>query len=170
MPVPPLVRSALGVALRRVFPRLLTPERRHVEVAPGGAHRLVAAGVDEVRTEHALPVADECVVAVPFSHPEVGVETVGDGVPGNLPAHPRLQTLDVGLRCARGVYEGGVARIQVGKVGDLVGPEGTAHAGMLRPAVHAGLEESAIDDQLTATLEQVEQARFAVRPLEYIGL
>src|SRR5260370_38759493 len=69
VPVPPFVRSALGVALRRVLPRLLTPERRHVEVAPGGAHRLVAAAVDEVGAEHALAVADECVVAVPLIHP-----------------------------------------------------------------------------------------------------
>src|SRR6266702_2775747 len=68
VPVPPLVRSALGVALRRVFPRLLTSERRHVEIAPGGAHRLVAAAVDEVSAEHALAVADERVVAVPFIH------------------------------------------------------------------------------------------------------
>ena len=53
---------------------------------------------------------------------------------------------------------------------DLVGPERTADAGMLRPAVHAGLEEGAIDDQLTAALEQVEQARFALGPVEHIGL
>src|SRR3981189_2411136 len=59
VPVPPLVRSALGVALRRVLPRLLTPECRHVEVAPGSAHRLVAAAVYEVGAEHALAVADE---------------------------------------------------------------------------------------------------------------
>src|ERR1700704_2472044 len=64
VPVPPLVRSALGVTLRRVLPRLLTPERRHVEVAPGGAHRLVAAAVDEIGAKDALAVADEGVVAV----------------------------------------------------------------------------------------------------------
>src|SRR6202140_4675873 len=78
VPVPPLVRPALGVALRRVLPLLLTPERRHVEVAPNGAHRFVAAAADEVGAEHALAVADECVVAVPFVHPEVGIEAVGD--------------------------------------------------------------------------------------------
>src|SRR5467141_1684848 len=63
VPVPPLVRPVLGVALRRVLPLLLTPERRHVEVAPNGAHRLVAAAVDEVGTKDAIAVADECVVA-----------------------------------------------------------------------------------------------------------
>jgi hypothetical protein len=29
-----------------VLPRLLTAKRRHVEVAPGGPHRLVAAGAE----------------------------------------------------------------------------------------------------------------------------
>src|ERR1700676_1478162 len=137
VPVPPLVRSALGVALRRVLPRLLTPERRHVEVAPGGAHRLIAAAVDEVGSEYALTLADERVVAVPFIHSEVGVEAVGDGNPRDFPAHQRLQPRDVGLRCTRGIHQGRVARVQVCKVGDLVGPQRTANAGMLRPAVHA---------------------------------
>src|SRR5882762_6355428 len=41
---------------------------------------------------------------------------------------------------------------------------------MLRPAVHAGLEEGAVDDQLTAAVEQVEQARFALGPVEHICL
>src|SRR6202043_3548603 len=55
-------------------------------------------------------------------------------------------------------------------MGDLVGPQRTADAGMLRPAVHAGLEEGAVDDQLTAAREQIEQAGFAVGPVEEIGL
>ncbi len=41
---------------------------------------------------------------------------------------------------------------------------------MLRPAVHAGLEEGAVDDQLAAAVEQVDQARFALGPLERVGL
>ena len=41
---------------------------------------------------------------------------------------------------------------------------------MLGPAEHPGLEEGAVDDQLAATLEQVEQAHSAVRPLEFIRL
>ncbi len=61
-------------------------------------------------------------MAVPFIPPEVGVEAVGEGVPGHLPAHPRLQARDVGLRCTRGIHEGRVARVQVGEVGDLIGP------------------------------------------------
>src|SRR3984957_14289738 len=84
VPVPPLVRPALRIALRRVFPLLLTPERGHVEIAPDGAHRLVAAAVDEVGAKHALAVADERVVAVPFLPPDVGVEAVGDGDPGDF--------------------------------------------------------------------------------------
>src|SRR5437868_11497355 len=84
VPVPPLVRPGLWVTFRRVFPLLLTPECGHVEVAPDSAHRLVAAAVDHVSAEHALAVADERVVAVPFIHPEVGVKTVGDAVPGDV--------------------------------------------------------------------------------------
>src|SRR3954447_25630003 len=45
-----------------------------------------------------------------------------------------------------------------------------AAAGMVGPAEHAGLEERAVDDQLTATFEQVEQAHPAVRPVEQIVL
>src|ERR1700712_2964254 len=65
VPVPPFVRPALRITLRRVLPLLLTPERRHVEVAPDRAHRLVAAAVDEVGAEDAIAVADERVVAMP---------------------------------------------------------------------------------------------------------
>src|SRR5580700_11649295 len=46
VPVPPVVRRALRVALGRVLPGFLPPERAHVEVAPGAAHRLVAAVVE----------------------------------------------------------------------------------------------------------------------------
>src|SRR5215207_1158177 len=69
--VPPLVRRGLRVALRRVLPLLLAPERRHVEVAPGAAHRLVAAVVDEVGPEDPVALADEGVRSVPLVHAEV---------------------------------------------------------------------------------------------------
>ena len=51
---------------------------------------------------------------------------------GMLPAHPRLPALDVGLRRARDERERGVARVQVGEVGDLVGEEGAAAAAAAR--------------------------------------
>src|SRR5580704_4697426 len=100
VPVPPLVRRGLGITFWRVLPSFLTAERCNVAVAPGGPHRLVAAAVDEVCPEHALAVAEEHVVAVPFIDAEVRVEAVGDGVPGHLPAHTRLEARDVRLRCA----------------------------------------------------------------------
>src|ERR1035438_6670396 len=78
VPVPPLVWRGLGGTLWRILPSLLTAERRKVEVAPGGPHRLVAAVVDEVGAEHPLAVAEEHVVAVPFINAEVFVEAVGD--------------------------------------------------------------------------------------------
>jgi hypothetical protein len=56
---PPLVGLGLRVAFRRVLPQLLTPERGHVQVAPGTHKRLVAAIVDEVGAEHPVPAASE---------------------------------------------------------------------------------------------------------------
>ena len=56
----------------------------------------------------------------------------------------------------------------MGKVGDVVGHHRAADAGMLGPTVHAGLEKGAVDDQLTAATEQVEQARLSVGPVELV--
>jgi len=50
--------------------------------------------------KHPVAVAEKHVVAVPFSDAEIHVEAVGHGVPGHLPAHPRLQARDVRLRRA----------------------------------------------------------------------
>ena len=58
----------------------------------------------------------------------------------------------------------------MGEVRDLVGHHRAADAGVLGPAVHAGLEERAVDDQLTAAVEQVEQARLALGPVELVLL
>src|SRR5688500_16334606 len=157
--VPPLVGRSPRIALGRVLPLLLAPERREVEVVPGAPHRLVAAVVDEVGAEDPLAVAEEGVGAVPLVHAEVGVEVVRERVPRHLPAHPRLPTLDVRLRGARDERERRVAGVQVSEVSDLVGEEGATAAATLGPAGDAGLEEEAVDDQLTAPLEQVEQAR-----------
>src|SRR5262249_23109159 len=170
VPVPPRVRWGLGVALGRVLPFLLTPERCHVEVTPGAPQRLIAAAVDEVGAGHAVAITDERVGAVPLVHTEVGVELVGDGVPGHRPAHPRLHTLDVRLRRPRDEGERGVSGVQMGDVGDLIGHQGAAAASMVRPTEHAGLEEGAVDDQLTAALEQIEQARFALGSVELVFL
>src|SRR5215813_10980683 len=170
VPVPPLVRRGLGVTLWRVLPSLLTAERRDIEVAPCGPHRLVAAVVDEVCAEHLVAVADECIVAVPLVHAEVNVEAVCDGVPRHLPTHSRLQALDILLWRTRSIRERGVAGVQMGQVGDLIGAQGAAAAGMLGPAEHPGLEESAVDNQLATAPEQVEQANLALGPLECVRL
>src|SRR5438046_9641936 len=101
VPDPPLVRRGLVVALRRILPLLLAPERSDIEVGPGVSHLLVTPVVDEVGAEHAVTVADERVRAMPLVHAEVGVELVRHGVPRDqLPTHPRLQALDVRLRGA----------------------------------------------------------------------
>jgi hypothetical protein len=57
------------------------------------------------------------------------------------------------------------------EVADLVaGDQGAAAAASLRPACHPGLEEEAVDDQLPAALEEVEQARRAVRSFDAVVL
>src|SRR5439155_26306716 len=66
VPVPPLVRRGLRTAFRSFLPLLLSPERGHVEVTPGGTHRFVAAAIDEVGAEYFVAVSDECIVAVPL--------------------------------------------------------------------------------------------------------
>src|SRR6516164_10512358 len=114
VPDPPVVRRGLGIALRRVLPLLLTPERGDVEVGPGAAHRLVAAVVDEVGTEHAVAVTDERICAMPLIDSEVLVEVVGDRVPRDQPpSHARLQARDVRLRRTRDEGESGVAGVQM---------------------------------------------------------
>src|SRR6266496_2820358 len=56
------------------------------------------------------------------------------------------------------------------QVRDLIGAQGAAAAGMIGPAKHSRLEEGAIDDQLSAALEQVEQANLTRRPFELVVL
>jgi hypothetical protein len=107
---------------------------------------------------------------VPLVDAEVGVEVVGDRVPGDLPAHPGLPALDVGLGGARDERERGVAGVEMGEMADLVGDHGAAAPATLGPAGDPGLEEEAVDDQLTAPLEEVEQTRRAVRTLEAVVL
>src|SRR5260370_41314146 len=58
----------------------------------------------------------------------------------------------------------------MGQVRDLIGAQGAAAAGVLGPAEHSGLEEGAIDDQLTAPLEQIEQAYLALGSVELLLL
>jgi len=74
------------------------------------------------------------------------------------------------LRRARDLHERGVAGVEVGEVADLIGHEGAAGASALRPFGDARLEEEAVDDQLPAPVEQVEQAGLATRALEDVLL
>src|SRR5690349_15051037 len=162
--VPPHVRRGLRIALRRVLPLLLAAERREIEVAPGASHRLVAPEVDEVGPVDPLAVADEGVGPVPLVHAEVFVKVVGDRVPRDqFPAHALPQSLDLGLRSARNERERRVPRVQVGGVRDLVGEERAAYTGTFRVGTaplwvrgDVWRVEGAVDDQLPATLEQVE--------------
>ena len=93
-----ICRSASAGSLPASLPDLLPPERCDVEIAPGAAHRLVAAVVDEVGAEHAVAVADEGVCAVPLVHIDIGVEAVHEAVPRHSPTHSRLEAADIRLR------------------------------------------------------------------------
>src|SRR5215813_5434730 len=53
-----------------------------------------------------------------------------------------------------------------GEVRDLIGAHGAPAAGVVGPAKHTRLEESAIDDQLPAALEQVQQVNLALGTVE----
>jgi hypothetical protein len=55
-------------------------------------------------------------------------------------------------------------------MGDLIRHERAALARMVGPAVHAGLEKSAVDDQLTPAVEQIEQAGLSLRPVKLVRL
>src|SRR5207244_8815008 len=55
-------------------------------------------------------------------------------------------------------------------VSDLVGHHGAADACMFGPADHARFEEGPVDDQLSATVKQVEQACLALGPVELVLL
>src|SRR6516165_4563701 len=56
------------------------------------------------------------------------------------------------------------------QVGDLIGAQGAAAAGVVGPAEDAGLEEGTVDNQLAAALEQIEQAYLALGPVELVLL
>src|SRR5919198_6244303 len=168
---PPPIRRGLRIALGRVLPLLLAAKRGDVQVVPGAPHLFIAAAGDEVGAEDAIAVANEGARAVPLVDTEVGVEVVGDRVPGDvLPPHPRLVALKVRLRRARDERQRGVAGVQMGRVGDLVGHHRAARAATLWPVDHAGLEEEAVDDELAAPLEQLDQAHRPVRSVEAVLL
>jgi hypothetical protein len=56
------------------------------------------------------------------------------------------------------------------QVGDLVGTERATAAGVVGPAKDPGLEEGAVDDQLRAAFEQIEQAHLALGSVELVLL
>src|ERR1700677_112374 len=58
----------------------------------------------------------------------------------------------------------------MGQVRYLIGTKGASAASVVGPAEHPGLEEGAIEDQLRAALEQIEQAYLTFGPVELILL
>jgi len=95
--------------------------------------------------------------------PKSFVEVFGDGVPGHLPAHPRLHALDVRLRRPRGERESRCRERSNADVGTWSPPWQPTQACSGHPCT-PGSEEGAVEDQLTTALKQVEQARLALGP------
>ena len=58
----------------------------------------------------------------------------------------------------------------MGQIRNLVCSERTAETGVIGPATNAGIEEGAVDDELTATREEVEKTQSPVRPVECVVL
>ena len=143
VPVPPFVGRRLWVSLRRVLPVLLSPKRGHVEVAPAGAQRLVAAVVDEVGADTRSPSRINALVpsssSTPKSTSKADPSSWGRIVSAASSIPSASSPARCGLRCTRGETESGVACVQMGKVGDVVGHHRAADAGML-PGRHSGLE------------------------------
>src|SRR5918995_779848 len=87
---PPPIRRGLRIALGRVLPLLLAAKRGDIQVVPRAPHLLIAATRDEVGAEDAIAacarmgIANEGARAVPLVDAEVGVEVVGDRVPGDV--------------------------------------------------------------------------------------
>ena len=107
-----------------------------------------------------------CHSSTPKSASKLSV-TVNHGISQSIRAFSRAMSC---LRRSAGEDERGVASVQMRDMRDLVGHHRAAHAGVLGPAAHARLVEGAVDDQLAAAVEQVGEARLAIRPLEHIVL
>jgi hypothetical protein len=151
---PTFVWLRLRIALGRVLPKLLTAKSRHIEIAPGRTHRLIAAPVDEISAEDPFAVLNEGVMAVPLIDAKIDIEAVSDRVPGDpLPPHARLQARNVPLRRAGRVNQRDVARVEVRKMRNLVSLERATTAAVIWPAMNVWLEECAVDDQLPTSFE-----------------
>ena len=98
---------------------------------------------------------------------EVVVEVAAEGgVPGDGPAHPLPEWLDLGQRRPADEGQGGIPGVQVRQVADAVGQERAGRAALVRVRV----EHEMVDQQLTPALEQLQQAGLAVRALELVLL
>src|SRR5438874_7851668 len=80
------------------------------------------------------------------------------GEPRDGPTHALPVGLDPGDRRAGDERKGGVARMEVGEVADLVDDHRAAAAARLL----VGAEHEVVEDELTAPLEEIEEVRLAV--------
>ncbi len=166
----PLMRRSLWVAFRRVLPLLLSAERGDVEQAPDVAEGLDRATGGEVGMEDIFVIVDKHVESEPLCDPEVLGNVVMRGEPGEVPTHPRLESLDVRLWRGRDQHQRCIAGVQVREVGEAVDEHGASATSTLGEIGNSWLEEKTIDDELSAAIEEIEQADLAVRSLELVRL
>ena len=108
----------------------------------------------------ASPSRMNAFVAVPFADAEIRVEVVRDRVPGHppSPSAPSRARCSPGARARRmRAWCRGRSDERRGRPGPPPSSSRCRHGRAIRGPPR--LEERAIDDQLTATVEQVEQAR-----------
>src|SRR4029077_10055108 len=93
---------------------------------------------------------------------EVHVEVaVGRGDPWEAPPHPLPVLLDVRQRRTGHQAKGDVPRVQMGKVPDLIDEHRTSRAASRRPTIDPRGEHEVVEDELSASFEQVEEAHLA---------
>ncbi len=157
VPVPPLVGRGLGIACGESSQTFLAAQRRDVQVFQVlpicSSPRLLSevGEIDAVRRRGRTTLVP-CHSCTPASASKLSVK-VNQGI-----AHPiRSFSLAISGCGARGTAPGGCrGRSGERRWATWSATMGAAPAGVIRPAVHARLEECAVDDQLAAAIEQVE--------------
>jgi len=122
---PPSVRHSLWPTGGRILPVLLTAERGEVKERPNASERLNAAVGRKVGAINRVAILEKDAEAERLAFvgcdTEVHVEVAfGRGDPWDAPSHPLPVLLDIRQRRAGHQAKGGIPRVQMGKVADLI--------------------------------------------------
>src|SRR2546430_3104645 len=153
---------------RGALPVLRPPVRGEVADGVGEHEPVHAAGRGVVRPVDVRTVAQEDTEhEAATGAAVVGERRAARGHERHRPALPRLVRLDLGQRHVRHGHPGDVVLGQPGQPRDgyVVRQPGASRAVVVRPVVH-----ELVDDQLSPTLEQVEQGLRALRRVEDVPI